>query len=106
MQDELLQLKSEAEQALEACSTMDELESFRIKYLGRKGLFSGLMRELGKVPKEERPALGQLANTVKNELETLHKQRRKPSKARVPRPPRARITVCRAAICRWASCIR
>ncbi len=71
MEEELLRLKTEAGDALNKLSTMAELESFRIKYLGRKGLFTGLMRQLGQVPAEERPRLGKLANDIKLEIEGL-----------------------------------
>ncbi len=69
MEEELLRLKSEATETLVACSNADELESFRVKYLGRKGLFTSVMRNLGNAPKEDRPRLGQLANTIKKDLE-------------------------------------
>jgi len=90
MEEELLRLKTEANEALAKLSTTAELESFRIKYLGRKGLFTGLMRQLGQVPAEERPRLGKLANDVKLEIEEQFKVREaaleagsggKPSKA-------------------------
>ena len=68
MEDEILHLKSEAESAL-AQSGKEDLEPFRVKYLGRKGLFTSLMRQLGKVSAEDRPRLGKLANDVKQELE-------------------------------------
>ena len=41
----------------------------RTRYLGRKGLLTGLLRKTGTLPPEERPAFGQLANQVKQELE-------------------------------------
>ncbi len=53
-----------------------QLEDFRIKYLGRKGQFNTIMRGLGSVAKEDRPRLGQLANTVKAEIEQLFKERK------------------------------
>lgn len=69
MEEELLRLKSEASASLAAAADGAALESFRIKYLGRKGLFTTIMRSLGTVASEERPRLGQLANTVKGEME-------------------------------------
>jgi len=70
MEEELLRLKSEALASLEAASDEKSLEAFRIQYLGRKGLFTSVMRDLGKVAAEDRPRLGQLANTIKKTLET------------------------------------
>lgn len=69
MEEELLRLKTEAEGTLEALEQIDDLEPFRVKYLGRKGLFTGLMRKLGQVSAEDRPRLGKLANDIKQELE-------------------------------------
>jgi len=69
MEEELLRLASEATENLAACADASALESFRVKYLGRKGLFTSLMRSLGSVAKEDRPRLGQLANKKKKELE-------------------------------------
>jgi phenylalanyl-tRNA synthetase alpha chain len=45
-----------------------ELEQFRIKYLGSNGQIKGLMKLLGQVPKEQKPAIGQRVNAVKDQL--------------------------------------
>ncbi|MEN8134496.1 MAG: phenylalanine--tRNA ligase subunit alpha [Thermodesulfobacteriota bacterium] len=70
MEEELHQLKAEALARLGEINLAAGLEEFRVKYLGRKGLFSGLMKQLGQVDPSERPRLGQLANSVKAEVET------------------------------------
>lgn len=70
MEDELLRLKREASDSLETATDEKALEAFRIQYLGRKGLFTSVMRNLGNASAEDRPRLGKLANTIKNELET------------------------------------
>jgi phenylalanyl-tRNA synthetase alpha chain len=44
------------------------LEDYRIKYLGRKGLVTQLLSQIGKLPKEEKPKAGQLANRIKKEV--------------------------------------
>lgn len=69
MEKELQKLKSEALEQLAGLAKEIELEDFRVKYLGRKGLFSGLMKQLGKVDPADRPRLGKLANEVKQEVE-------------------------------------
>jgi phenylalanyl-tRNA synthetase alpha chain len=71
MEQELQRLKTEATEMLSKLSESQQLEDFRIKYLGRKGLFGTIMRQLGSVAKEDRPRLGQLANTIKAEIEEL-----------------------------------
>ena len=69
MEQELRQLQAEAETKLSALENLKELEEIRVNYLGRKGLFTGLLRQLGKVSAEDRPRLGKLANEIKDELE-------------------------------------
>ena len=77
MENELYRLKTEAEQALEEITQAQGLEPFRVKYLGRKGgLLTTIMRSLGTVPKEERPRLGALANSVKKEIEALFESKK------------------------------
>ena len=76
MENELQKLKAEAEEALHAISSKANLEDFRVKFLGRKGLFSSTMKQLGKVSKEDRPRLGQLANSIKKSVEELFLDRK------------------------------
>jgi phenylalanyl-tRNA synthetase alpha chain len=71
MEQELQRLKAEATEMLSKLSESQQLEDFRIKYLGRKGLFGTIMRQLGSAAKEDRPRLGQLANTLRAEIEEL-----------------------------------
>jgi len=71
MEQELEKLRSDGAAELEQVSDSRQLEEFRIKYLGRNGWLSGLMKQLGSVAKEDRPRLGKLANTVRGELETI-----------------------------------
>ncbi|WP_028585005.1 phenylalanine--tRNA ligase subunit alpha [Desulfogranum mediterraneum] len=72
MEKELQRLKEEAEKELEQICEAQHLEPFRVKYLGRKGgLLSGAMKQLRTVSKEDRPRLGALANSIKQEIESL-----------------------------------
>ncbi|MGV1098185.1 phenylalanine--tRNA ligase subunit alpha [Thiovibrio sp. JS02] len=70
MEEELLRLKAEAVAQLAALNEASGLEAFRVQYLGRKGQFTTVMRQLGQVSPEERPRLGKLANDIKLELES------------------------------------
>ncbi len=76
MESELQRLKAEAEEALQAVSDREALEEFRVRFLGRKGLLSSTMKQLGQVPKEDRPRLGQLANTIKKDVEALFQDKK------------------------------
>jgi len=71
MEQELLRLQQEARESLNQLVEAAQLEDFRISYLGRKGRFSTIMRELSAVALAERPRVGQLANTIKAEIEKL-----------------------------------
>lgn len=75
MEDELLRLKAEALDCLGSAHDGPALESCRVKYLGRKGLFSTVMRNLGGVGEEDRPRLGKLANEIKQDLESAFAER-------------------------------
>ncbi len=66
---ELHRLLTTAEEELAAARTQADLEEIRIKYLGRKGLLTGVLRSLGSLPPEERPRIGQEANRLKRQLE-------------------------------------
>ncbi|MCW5206206.1 phenylalanine--tRNA ligase subunit alpha [Desulfobulbus sp. F5] len=71
MEEVLRGLKAEAEASLHSVSNQAELEEVRVKYLGRKGLLANAMKQLAQATPEDRPRLGQLANTVKQEVESL-----------------------------------
>ena len=75
MEQELQRLQEEARQGLEALTEIGRLEEFRIRFLGRKGAFSTIMRNLGGVSQEDRPRVGQLANTIKGEIERLFEEK-------------------------------
>lgn len=70
MEQALEQLHQEARGAIDHLSDKDQLEAFRIKYLGRNGLIGNLMRQLSSVAADDRPRLGKRANEVKKDLET------------------------------------
>jgi phenylalanyl-tRNA synthetase alpha chain len=69
MEEELLRLQREACRDLTALKDLQDLEPFRVQYLGRKSEFTGLMRRLGQVAEEERPRLGKVANEIRLDLE-------------------------------------
>jgi len=71
MKNKLAQIKAAAQETLAATRDMDGLEQFRIQYLGKKGLLTGLMKQVGGLLPEERPLMGQLANQVKMEIQVL-----------------------------------
>ncbi len=70
MIDELRKLKEQALAELHTVDRVEELEPWRIKYLGKKGALTAILRQLGTLPPEERRAVGQVANETKAALET------------------------------------
>jgi len=66
------QLAAEALAALEATADSQALEGWHIAYLGRKGRVTQLIRRVGELPREERPAFGQRANQIREELEAAY----------------------------------
>ncbi len=69
MEGRLETLRQEALATLETARTEEEVEAVRVRYLGRKGELTGLVRSLRDVPAEERPRVGSLLNRIKEELE-------------------------------------
>jgi len=75
MLDQLSQLEKEALAALEAVEDSDALTAWHRHYLGKKGVLTLLLRSVGELPKEERPAFGRAANEVKARLEAAYQSR-------------------------------
>jgi len=69
MKEQLEALRHEALSQLQGLNTPKELEDFRVRYLGKKGSVTGLLRGMGALPAEERPVMGQLVNQLRQELE-------------------------------------
>ena len=68
MTGELEVLREQAEAALREAGSEEEIQAVRTKFLGRKGLLTGLLRNIAKVAPEERPRFGQDCNQVKESL--------------------------------------
>lgn len=68
MREDLKALREQAEAELRKAETEEELQEIRTRYLGRKGLLTGLLRNIGNVPSEERPQFGRQCNEVKEIL--------------------------------------
>lgn len=68
MKEQLLELEKNAVKVLEGITDSSELEKFRILYLGKKGLLTSFMKEIGRLPPDERPEVGKLANIIKRNL--------------------------------------
>lgn len=71
MKEMLESIAREAKASLELASTKQELENIRVKYLGKKGELTAVLKQMGKLSPEERPVMGQLANEVRSAIEAL-----------------------------------
>jgi len=69
-------LKEAALAEFGAASDLSALEQVRVSYLGSNGKFTAVMKQLGSLPKEEKPAAGKAINTAKSELEAALAERR------------------------------
>ena len=80
MKDTLQRIKEDALAALAAPDA--DIEALRIKYLGKKGELTAVLRGMGKLTAEERPVIGQLANEVRAAIEDEIARRASDAKAR------------------------
>ncbi|HPU01412.1 MAG: phenylalanine--tRNA ligase subunit alpha [Firmicutes bacterium] len=71
MLDQIAQLEEEALREIEAAQDMEALKELRVRYLGKKGALTALLRRMGDLPPEQRPAAGQKANSLRKKLEEL-----------------------------------
>lgn len=69
-------LKQAAAEALRAAADLPSLEQTKGSFLGPEGRFTALLKQMGALPKEERPAVGKAVNAAKAELDTLLAARR------------------------------
>lgn len=78
MRDMLEQIKASALEALDAAADGMALDALRVKYLGKKGELTALLKQMGALSAEERPVIGQLANDVREILaQKLEEQKSK-----------------------------
>ncbi len=78
MKEQIKQIRAAAEEAIKAASSEQEIEALRIRFLGKKGELTAILKQMGGVSPEERPIIGQLANEVRgyieNEIATISSQ--------------------------------
>ena len=76
MKNQLEQIKQEALAALDVAASPAALEELRVKYLGKKGELTAVLKMMGKLTAEERPVMGALANAVRAEIEEKLEERK------------------------------
>ena len=70
MKEQLAKIRAEALSTMENAQSAAELDGLRVQYLGKKGELTAVLKMMGKLSPEERPAMGQLANEVRAALES------------------------------------
>lgn len=76
MKQQLESIKENAAKMLEAATDLKQLEEVRIKFLGKKGELTAVLRQMGSVSPEQRPVIGALANKVRENIEELLEKRK------------------------------
>jgi len=71
MKEQLRSIEERAKTELEKVIDLKQLEEIRVRYLGKKGELTGILKQMGKLSAEERPVIGQLANTVRADIEKM-----------------------------------
>lgn len=69
MKQQLDAIRENAAAELESVKSTAELDSFKVKFLGKKGELTAILKQMGKLSAEERPKMGQIANEVRSFLE-------------------------------------
>jgi phenylalanyl-tRNA synthetase alpha chain len=75
MVDRIEQIRREAQEAISAAGSTDELEQLRVRYLGRKAELTGILRGIAELPAEERGPVGKAGNEARVALESLLQSR-------------------------------
>ena len=83
MKEMLEALREASRRAIEEAQDMDALDTLRVRYLGKKGELTAILKQMGRLSAEERPVVGQLANAVRAELESELDRRRAALAARL-----------------------
>ena len=75
MEQRIKALRQQMEERLGQVDSQDKLSAFWQEFLGKKGSIADLMKGLGGISKEDRPAMGKVINEFKNQVEARYKER-------------------------------
>ena len=71
MKEKIEEIKKQSIKEIESCTTQKELNELKVKYLGKKGELTTVLRGMGALAPEERPIIGSLVNQVRDKLNEL-----------------------------------
>ena len=81
MKGKIEEIKTLAKTSIENAKDLKELDEIRVKYLGKKGELTAILRGMGALSAEERPVIGSLVNEVRDELEKIISEKEETFKA-------------------------
>ncbi|MGI6270193.1 MAG: phenylalanine--tRNA ligase subunit alpha [Candidatus Howiella sp.] len=81
MKEQLEAIRKAAKDALDKVSGQQEIEELRVRFLGKKGELTGILKQMGGLSPEERPIIGQLANEIRANIEESIADRQQKLKA-------------------------
>ena len=81
MKGKIEEIKTLAKTSIENANDLKELDEIRVKYLGKKGELTAILRGMGALSAEERPVIGSLVNEVRDELEKIISEKEETFKA-------------------------
>ena len=71
MKEQINKIKENSLEEVENAQNLNQLSELRVKYLGKKGEITSLLKEMKNLSKEEKPEIGALINTVRDNLEQV-----------------------------------
>ena len=71
MKDKLKQIQQKALSAFQDAREIKDVDDLKVKFLGKKGELTAILKEMGKLSAEERPVIGQMANEVRQSIEKM-----------------------------------
>ena len=77
MKEKIGEIKEKSTKEISECKNLKELNELRVKYLGKKGELTLVLRGMGGLTPEERPIIGSLVNQVRDEIEALIQDKEK-----------------------------
>lgn len=83
MKEKIGEIKKQAKDCIVKATDLKNLEEMRVKYLGKKGELTAILRGMGALAAEERPVIGSMVNEVRDSIETLIEETEKMLKQKV-----------------------
>lgn len=93
MREQLKNIEARAKEELSKVLEPKLLEELRVKYLGKKGEITAILKQMGKLSAEERPVIGQLANAVRADIENAIAEKQSQLKAAIAEKKLAAETI-------------